>query len=101
MTDKELIEAAARAMGYTGYWMEDKFHLNGPRTWNPLTSDADCARMEVELEIDVSWLPRHKAVNCGNIDFNVGKTELYDTDKAAARRRASTRVAAEIGKRKL
>jgi hypothetical protein len=107
--DKELIENAAKAMGYEGEWCEvqQAFIYQVPdagchllSAFNSLDSNADCAEMEAQLEIDVLWNKELQIVNCFNdaLPFQRRCREPYSTDKAAARRRASTRVAATMVK---
>ena len=106
--DRYLIENAAKAMGYKGKWLlppnwkKDLFLVDGYGEFNPLTSNADCAKMCDQLEIDVIWLDHRKQVQALKSnemeDDWIEALEPYGTDKATARRRASTRVAAEMGK---
>ena len=91
MTDKELIELAAKATG-----LRVKVSSNSGRGlkvhgncnwWNPLTDDGDALRLAVKLNI--LW------------DVKVHYTRFLDLcvhDKLAATRRAITRAAALIGK---
>lgn len=112
---KELITLAAKAMGYVIESIDGDvcFRYNkfpdpeesyGLTKWNPYISDSDCFRMETELEIDVLFFKRGERVEANNglpedhRDF-ISWTNEYGTDKAAARRLASLRVAAEIGRR--
>ena len=67
MTDNDTLRAIAKAMGYPlsplgisvfkdGQWLQ--FHEGAnivTPMWNPLTDDADCARMCAALRIDISW----------------------------------------------
>lgn len=71
------------------------------KVWNPLTSIADCANMEAALDINVEWWSDRVVAwvgigsRCGGLYrayFNA-----HNNDKQAARMRAVTRVAAEIG----
>jgi len=110
---KEIIELCAKAMGYEGYWLDDKFYLNGPRMWNPFTSNADGSEMESQLEIDIEWKKINPITNRLEVAAHYWKTptsfspsdhihtnEPYGTDKSAARRLASCRVGAEMGRLK-
>ncbi len=102
MTDKELLEAAAKAAGISFNWVKDWAGNEGVgidgdgRTatlWNPLTSDADSFRLAVKLSMNIS-IGRQFA-------FANNSTERFDTqDPYAATRRAIVRAAAEIGKTK-
>lgn len=104
MTDqRELLELAAKAAGYAlrsnktpmGF---DAFYVDGD-LWNPRDDDGDCFRLETKLKFDVSWW-----LDCADIrsqDMKYEVTEYFsyhNGDKNAARRMASTRLAAEIGR---
>lgn len=100
MTDKELLQLAAKAVGYK--WREDiaeerdklgliSLWIVDPMktAWNPLTNDGDALRLAVKLGIDC-W--REGDVICcdgARVDFG---------DSYAATRRAIVRAAAKIGK---
>lgn len=115
MTDKELLELAANAIGHKLYWTgeegygysflyfgpdisnwtpfsgHDKFELGKTKRWNPLLDDGDALRLAVKLGIqawrddDIIW--------CNSERFG-----FEDDDPYAATRRAIVRAAAEIGK---
>jgi hypothetical protein len=102
MTDKELLELAAKAANYELASTKDGYPLwvNGVGIWNPLTDDGDALRLAVKLKIAIS-------VDFDRVDVaiteSIGATEyLYElpspTDPYAATRRAIVRAAAEIGK---
>lgn len=114
MSDKELLELAAKAVGGTfshgtcrhrigDTW--DDWEWIGPMGISmpnglviyPLTDDGHGALIEAALGINVSW--HSDGVVCG-LRW-AGSTELFDEhggDRQAARRMASLRVAAEHGK---
>lgn len=105
MNDRELLELAAKAVGPEIEWDGDgwvitskfKGHLTNYEAWNPRTDDGDGARMEAILGIHTTW--HSDGVVCGK--KWAGSTEIFDDhggDKQSARRLASLRVAAEIGK---
>jgi len=109
MTDRELLELAAKAAGYeyectshTGYPENDQHQVRDSFgtlvDWNPLTDDGDALRLAVRLGLDVFSRPAQWA-ECGRIG-TAGCRENYSgsTDPYAATRRAITRAAAEIGK---
>lgn len=124
MTDRELLELAAKARGITGRWTDDydhgmyDAHYFGPtwglvvempdgdsRCWNPLTDDGDALRLAVDLEMTVSLL-RYNTVRVEVQPISGWPTadhtkvlELRD-DKHAATRRAIVLAAAEIGREK-
>src|SRR5690242_7568897 len=110
MTDKELLELAAKAAGYTflGLEYEDGglFCRNGDRTlrFSPLTDDGDALRLAVRCGIEVS---PDLTVACAVTAFMVGDSgrncceefgPLRDgsqDDPMAATRRVIVRSAAE------
>lgn len=123
MSDKELLELAAKAMGHTLYWTgqdgfgesfiyagpdisswtpssgHDKFELGETKLWNPLTDDGDALRLAVKLNMGISIPVFHKPradVICFR-DSGVNVIE-ESNDPYAATRRAIVRAAAEIGK---
>ena len=89
MTDKELLEAAARAAGidlvldayYGAYWHRKRPTDESGPVWNPLMDDGDALRLAVKLGIDIS-----KA----QLDFY----DKHSSDPYAATRRAIVRAAA-------
>ena len=97
VTDRELLELAAKAVGVVGEyecWAGQGFVegfrqiLNGSkchRLWNPLTDDGDALRLAVKLGLfmrqAVKEIPRSE----------------YEKDPYAATRRAIVRAAAAIG----
>ena len=109
MTDKELIELAAKAAG-----LHVKVSSNSGRGlkvhgncnwWNPLTDDGDALRLAVTLLIDVS----HAEVGMKsfvyaravfNDEIHIGLSEIFDdeSERHERVRRAITRAAAHIGK---
>lgn len=107
---KEMIELAAKAMGYGGEYCEVRECFvystiggNYNRTFHPLTP-ADSHALMCELEIDIYWIPEINRVEAVKIadGYKVKHRwqEPYTTDKSAACRLAVLRVAAEIGRRK-
>jgi hypothetical protein len=102
MTDRELIELAARAAGIELSWELGGYIAQvddwSPRfRWNPLTSDADAFRLAVKLGITA-----HMYTTCVSAKRHrgdgVNAEEDYSQDPYAATRRAITRAAAEIGR---
>lgn len=103
MSDRELLELAARAAGYE---IEIDYYGDGchgrfvagrgfpPLLWNPLTDDGDALRLAVKLRLDITF---------GRFGIYAGKTledtchrvPSYDSE---ATRRAIVRAAAEIGR---
>ena len=101
MTDKELLELAAKAAGINVYFDDVGQccrRIPGDQLstylWEPLTDDGDALRLAVLLEIDLE-IDGHK-VRALTGEFSV--REESGSDRCAAIRRAIVRVAAEIGK---
>ena len=96
MTDRELLELAAKAAQLTlanqkadevqlEQYCKKATKLENGDFWNPLTDDGDAIRLAVKLGIDIA-----KA----QVDY----WDKDSTDPYAATRRAIVRAAAEIGK---
>lgn len=115
MTDKELLELAAKAAGAT--WIDSNFDYddfgrlmldfgNGCQEWNPLTDDGDALRLAIKLGI----VPQSKCSDeydrlyaasyvYNDLGIEIASVrEPYIDDPYAATRRAIVRAAAEIGK---
>lgn len=98
MEIKELLEKAAKACGIDArrlnHTWPDRFDDD---LWCPATDDGDCARMEAALGIEFIWndershVVAHSPIKKIDVVF-----ERYGSDKKAARRMASLRVAAAI-----
>ena len=104
MTDREMLELAARAAGLKEFTeINGRFAVRTRFTgmqdwspWNPLTDDGDALRLAVKLDIPVSpesangttWICR------GSIQIS----ESHGSDPYAVTRLAITRAAAEIGR---
>jgi hypothetical protein len=111
MTDKELLELAAKAAGLPHpRWNEAHGYLmiglgGDTQEWNPLTDDGDALRLAVKLGFDlrIKTLPHAIYVEVGN-GFALSAMEtLTDVrqkpfDIYAATRRAIVRAAATIGR---
>ena len=103
MTDRELLEAAAKAAGMPAFASGAtglRVSHDGVRSgyiWNPLTDDGDALRLAVKLGIDISQFPVTEKVEAwAHMSYGLG--EDYKGDPYAATRRAIVRAAAEIGK---
>ena len=96
MTDRELLELAAKAAGLKegiggAFWTEDG------GVFDPLTDDGDALRLAVNLGLAIHvWSDETTAMNCRD-ESDVKVVEGGD-DPYAATRRAIVRAAAEIGK---
>jgi hypothetical protein len=105
MTDRELLEAAAKAAD-----LDTLFEMYGwneigdgafmdahepPTLWNPLADDGDALRLAVKLRMDIVHFSDHVCADVMDYD------ECHESngdDLYAATRRAIVRAAAEIGK---
>lgn len=105
-TDRELLEAAAKAAGIKGQWMAEppdglnedpyfNFVLATGYIWNPLTDDGDALRLAVCLWITVTQFTKHVRAE---VDGQPDLHEPHGPDPIAATRRAIVRAAAEIGR---
>ena len=102
MTDKELLELAAKAAGVELKWSRPYkilWDFSEVPDWNPLTDDGDALRLAVKLGL---WI--YMRENYIDVMTDVAKpievfmTEPYGDDPYAATRQAILRVAAEIGR---
>ncbi|RPV18651.1 hypothetical protein [Pseudomonas aeruginosa] len=98
MNDRELLELAARAAGFTGYGFflgDDGIDVSdetGTRfAWNPLTDDGDALRLAVLLNLEI-----HSPKSNPTVMFRTAENDVFYQD--ACIRLAITRAAAEIGK---
>jgi hypothetical protein len=67
--------------------------------WNPLTDDGDCARLEAAAGIDVYWYEGGVTAVAPDKCTITERYAGHDlSDRQAARRLASTRAAAEVGR---
>lgn len=110
MTDRELLELAAKAVGMTGCVAEFRSPQRlvfvpdgyGSSEWNPLTDDGDALRLAVKLDLIVEP-PRdngfcHVYHYVRSNEVRERRAAMTDAAEQAATRRAIVRAAAEIGK---
>ncbi len=103
MSDRELLELAAKAAGFIYKIVDNVLYVQRKRNpkddwygWNPLTDDGNALRLAVKLGIHITnslseaWASTEKVTAIQIFD--------QDTDPYAATRRAIVRAAAEIGK---
>ena len=100
MTDRELLELAAKAAGLEVWRHPDGSLCIVPqmRTWNPLEDDGDALRLAVRLGLGISIPLASKITDV--VTFNgpaIGVREVHGNPYAATRR-AIVRAAAEIGR---
>ena len=93
MTDRELLEMAAKAVGRTfsgGQWNYPGLHYLGGNAWNPLEDDGDALRLAVTLNMRVDL--------CGDVAIVEALNGPGPVSEPSDYRRAIVRAAAEIGK---
>ncbi len=111
MTDRELLEAAAKAAGVeaTAIVADGIPHRFGGGYWNPLADDGDALRLAVRLGLHARQFP----ILDNGFDAPLGMVEVWRVDdddplhveflrsgddRLVATRRAIVRAAAEIGR---
>ena len=103
MTDKELLELAAKAAGIeltyvpqnTREWADFRNEHGGETPWNPLTDDGDALRLAVKLEMELDFSDDETSATK---ELRVRAVEYHEGDPYAATRRAIVKAAAEIGR---
>lgn len=103
MTDRELLEAAAKALGgeyrdhaLGGAYLAFPPNWNGPM-WRPLEDDGDALRLAVALRMEVTITP--KGHTWADISSGAALAkEPHGSDPAAATRRAIVSAAAKMAK---
>ena len=110
MTDRELLELAAKAAGITlewdgnpEEWMPMYYEGKTYHSWNPLDDDGDAFRLAVKLGLLIDCDDVLKDVEAvlvmrNHNDQFIRMNEPYGDDPYAATRRAIVRAAAEIGR---
>lgn len=106
MTDRELLELAAKAAGIELQWPLDGQVGAYPANqwwkdaddWNPLEDDGDALRLAVALQIIVGKYDQYANAGVIGSDIDVVIWSHQESDPYAATRRAIVRAAAEIGK---
>lgn len=109
MTDREMLELAAKAAGISGTWSKGyqphgDMEFDGIETgcqflWNPLVSDGDALRLASALKIDLDWQSTKQFTEDTVEEYRSARPGHFcATEPEADYRRAITRVAAHIGK---
>ena len=113
MTDKELLELAAKAAGLTNLiycpaWKcmaeydEHGGFYKWETYWNPLVRDSDALQLGILTRLDIKHGITSTGVRNGLVSykqgFSAGFEEVLGQDLFIAIRRAIVQVAAEIGK---
>jgi hypothetical protein len=98
MTDRKMLELAAKAAGYSFKWGKDWHDKGAPlvddKLWNPLDDDGDNRRLQVDLKIELI-ITDQSANACFD---GVFYSEPLGKGARKAARRAVVRAAVEIGK---
>ena len=105
MSDRELMEFAARAVGYVPaqiYSEKTKSliwaSVSGfPTAWKPLVDNADAFELMVNLKMSVLVGDEGIRVNAPNLEFQLGIP--VEEDLFSSTRKAIVMAAAEIGKK--
>jgi hypothetical protein len=104
MTDRELLELAAKAAGMPSPQFEatqfGRFWVSDNGFWNPLTDDGDALRLAVKLGMQITIILDGDDGDHSPKTMVDWATEEHLNDPYAATRRAITRAAAQIGKAK-
>jgi len=114
MTDRELLELAAKAAGYDVVFVHDNKipmrrdvpNRKGMKVWNPLEDDGDALRLAARVGISISFDEITDAEPHGvsaawlgsEEDGGVFEFQQFRRDRESATRRAIVRAAAEIGR---
>ena len=113
MSDRDLLELAAKAAGILGEYVTnyygDSYYQGNTKgilyklqngklyVWNPLIDAGDALRLAVDLGIDIQQFKTSRTVEAWTYGIDI-LSEDYCNDPYAATRRAIVRAAAEIGK---
>lgn len=96
MTDRELLELAAKTVGY---WDKEFNCYNGSMSFDPLTNDGDALRLAINLGLSVKFGECVEGAPIVIVSWGDVRIECSNyPDPYAATRRAIVRAAAEIGK---
>ena len=104
MTDRELLEFAAKAAGIVikewdyGEPVVDPTDGNYNFNWNPLTDDGDALRLAVKLKLEIEFSSNFVNVGTSHCGREWHMARESGDDLYAATRRAIVRAAAEIGR---
>ena len=101
MNDKELLELAAKAAGYTleDHYDHDQYYPWCTETdafWNPLLDDGDALRLMVNFGMDILFYGYKQIIAV--VTYRATTAEPYSFDMKASTRRAIVKASAEIGK---
>lgn len=116
MNDRELLEMAAKACGFSYAWLHHsssarvslRVRFAGPSDhpeakfdcmdWNPLTDDGDALRLAAHLCLNIEWFPGHNSVQACRFGMGEIIGWVDDSARSGSLRRAITVAAAKIGR---
>ncbi|HGO6078317.1 hypothetical protein QZM82_13305 [Burkholderia cepacia] len=101
MSDRELLELAAKAAGIDARRLPHAWpNRFDDDQWNPLIDDGDALRLAVKLNIRIAPVANGRDVCAAFYTDHPfeASVETHGTDKQASVRRAIVRAAAEIAK---
>lgn len=104
MSDKELLELAAKAAGYKVYSNGKLFRIWKDSNvewvdWNPLSNDGDALRLAVKLGVELVFTKNKIGAGRHNLSTYPWVNEDRNVDDPyAATRRAIVQAAAEMGR---
>jgi hypothetical protein len=105
MTDREMVELAAKAIGISGYRYSENFscmaHWNETDggwfdscgLWDPLADDGDAFRLAVKLKLDVDIRENYSRASSRDVTW----AEDAGLDQCKCTRRAIVIAAAKVG----
>lgn len=107
MTNRELVERAAKSAGYSGFWvtswdalkLDRPFSINGAtvRVWNPIKNDLEALRLAVKMNFSVIQDPSKFTVTIKQGDVPLAQVEwTHILDQLSATRYAITLAAANL-----
>ena len=102
MTDRELLELAAKAAGYQIEWVRNSgchYRCEAEESreqWCPLDDDGDALRLAVKLGISIECIAAHDTV-MAHIDNEHSSTSATEAMDDFGTRHAIVRAAAAIG----
>jgi hypothetical protein len=95
MTDRELLELAAKAAGIELHRIdEDEYY---PKSWNPLTNDDDAFRLMVQLGIGVAMFDKEFPTAKRAFISDIGSFPTMHDDPYRATRYSIVKAAAALG----
>ncbi|MDN7703314.1 hypothetical protein QZM15_33050 [Burkholderia sp. AU44665] len=99
MTDKEMLELAAKAANQERSFAGDLWSSARGCLWDPLGNDGDAIRLAMRLKLDIKHLDNGIVAENLKMQSRPYAVESYGENPLSAVRRAIVRAAAEIGKR--